>query len=221
LGKGVGIKKKGEKMCFLKTKIGDTEMIIKKGEKEENDYVILFDGKKFSDKDLFKDMSEFEREEWNIFFQELNNNKYININEEKVETNFSLTLNEKKREEIEDLIKNIEEKGINNKLKKILVGTILRSDIDNINYPPPKLNGAKRHIVQIYGLYGYLYNDERFKYKKLSERIEKELEKAENFDIKREKIVNIISSIGYPNNKYKINTEDFFNYYKEIIQNKE
>jgi len=195
-------------MCFLKETIGDVEIVINEGSKRENDYVILFDGNQFTDKELFAEMSVWNSEKWKTFWEELENNKYINISNNEVTCNFPLSLNEEKKQEILELINDILQKEVAEDLKKILIGVILRCDIDNINYPLPRFNGAIRHIVQILWLYGYIHNIDELKY---DEKLSELNDKTPN------EIVRAIYEIGYPRNSYEISKEDFRNFYQNLV----
>ena len=94
-------------------------------------------------------------------------------------------------------------KNINKTIQELLFISILRCNIDNICYPPNKgFNGCVRTFIQVLLTvsYKFRWNDYKFH------------NKVRNIPI-------YVSDIGYPNNQYKISTNEFKKLYNKFYIN--
>lgn len=171
--------------------IGQRHLEFRQGEKNIGDYVIWWDGQtQFSDKELFSELYNHATFECaKVLIKHFICCDAVSFNDNCVKTNIN---------NVNDIIEFVNQTKLPYILKFCLASIIFRCDIDNINYNCPKYNGCVRHFMQILMLFGYKFNISKCKMDKL-------FIKQFEFD----KIPEIISSIGYPNNERKISTNDF------------
>lgn len=101
--------------------------------------------------------------------------------------------------------------SLTDELKLCLASMIFRCDIDNINYECPRLNGCVRHFIQVLMLFGYKFNILEWKMQKLNNYLlSKNIQQINN-------IPKLISDIGFPNNNYGINKNDFSSMYQKVL----
>ena len=175
---------------------GNFNVFFKKGEKEIKDYVILWDDIQFTDKTLFENLVKI-LPTWDVaknFLKQLLNFEGIMIKDDRFLINN------------EDRIYNYVSKlSINHEQKRAIFSILHRCNIDNINYPPSRFNGAIRHIVQIIILFGFVFNKEDI--------IPKKLKRINGNPIE------IVYNIGHPNNPHSLDKEEFNQIYQELVKN--
>lgn len=175
-----------------------------KGKKSAGDYLIYWnDNHQFDDYALFSTLFE------NIIYPQCAYDfvrhfcaatPFISFDTQCVKTNIL---------DVGDVINFVNNLLLTDELKLCLASMIFRCDIDNINYECPKLNGCVRHFIQILMLFGYKFNISQWRMQKLNN----------YFNLNNKQIDNIpqlISNIGYPNNKYGIEKDDFKRMYQII-----
>ncbi len=181
-------------------------MAFGQGNKCERDYIIMWNGET-----QFSDISFFNLLNNNItcyrcafnFVKHFINNPFVVLEKECVKTNIM---------DVQNVIDYINQTLLPNDLKLCLASMIFRCDIDNINYECPRLNGCVRHFLQVLMLFGYKFNLSNWQMPKLNLCIQANNTLLDN-------IPNLVSHIGYPNNSYKIYTDDFKSTYKYILPN--
>jgi hypothetical protein len=192
--------KQGFKEQYLIDNTLNITLLQPENRKRENDYIIHWEnGHQFTDKHLFELLlSNIENEQKaREFIDYFTNSEFITLNKKCINTN----INPKK-----EVIDYVEELSLSSYLKLALASIIFRCDIDNINYNCPPYNGCIRHYIQILLLFGYKFDIAKWK-----------LDKIKN--INEHNIAKIISDIGYPSNRYKINNNDFKNLYIRLYGN--
>lgn len=174
---------------------------LEQGEKDKDDYVLKYSGiTKFSDKLHFeKILSNFDSfKSFSDFIQAILNSKFLKFHSGYIASPMEGLKNTTK---IDELHKEITELEFNDIQKMLIFASILRIDIDNISYNPPKFNGGLRHFIQLILLGGLHFNHKDYTSKL-------------GFNLKSEgSLSKFISDIGFPKNSYGISTQDFRNYY--------
>ncbi len=130
---------------------GSDKIVISKGAKATRDYLVFHNGNQITDKSLFEHilLNTSNEKEAKMFIGLFAKCICINFKKDRIETNLSPL----ERKKIYDYCINSK---LNSELQKFLFITILRCDIDNINYPPPK-NGCIRIFVQVLLLFSYKF----------------------------------------------------------------
>lgn len=182
----------------------DCWLSLEKGTKTENDYIIKYSGiTQFSDKLHFeKILSNFNSlESFLNFIQAILDSKFLNFYPTYID---SPMMGLEGTSKIDELHKEIMSLNFSDLQKMLIFSSILRIDIDNISYNPPKLNGGLRHFIQLV-LLGGLY----FSYKDYTSEL--------GFNSKFEgTLTKFVSDIGFPKNSYGISTQNFRNYYTKF-----
>lgn len=113
--------------------------------------------------------------------------------------------------DVEEVINLVNSSLLTDNLKLCLASMIFRCDIDNINYECPRLNGCVRHFIQVLMLFGYKFNILEWKMQKLNNYLlSKNIQQINN-------IPKLISDIGFPNNNYGIDKNDFSSMYQKVL----
>ena len=185
-----------------KYSFGTKYLTLSQGSKNQTDYIIKWNGtQQFTDKDLFDLFSNMfkNKEEAVEFIKNIKKVPHVSFTNNCIETNFT----KEKREQIYNYIDNIDK---SEDYKLALFSVILRCDIDNNSYNCPRFNGCIRHFMQIILFLGYYFNIDEFK-------------NIYNKKLPVDNIAKTISDIGYPGNKYGINSEHWKEMYKNFINN--
>ena len=127
--------------------------------------------------------------------------QFVSFDEQCIKTNIS---------NVDNVIKFVNNLLLTDELKLCLASIIFRCDIDNINYECPKLNGCVRHFIQILMVFGYKFNISQWQMPKLNNY-------SSSNNIQIADIPKLISDIGFPNNTYKINKNDFSSMYQKVL----
>ena len=180
-------------------------MTFNKGHKCPQDYLIYWNGSQQFDDDmlfsaLFNNIA-CSQCAYNFIKHFYCATQFITFNERCIKTNI---LN------VGDVIGFVNNLLLADELKLCLASMIFRCDIDNINYECPRLNGCVRHFVQILMVFGYKFDISQWQMPKLNNYLSSNHMSIEN-------IPKLISSIGFPRNKYEINTNDFRDMYQTIL----
>lgn len=179
----------------------DCWVSLEKGNKAKNDYIIKYSGiTQFSDKLHFeKILSNFNSlEKFFKFIKAILDSKFLNFYPDYIASPMS-GLKDKIR--IRELHQEIMELNFTDLQKMLIFSSILRIDIDNISYTPPRLNGGVRHFIQLILLGGLHFNHEYYTSKL-------------GFNLKyKNPLDKFVSDIGFPGNSYRISTQNFKNYY--------
>ena len=127
---------------------GNFNVFFKKGKKEIEDYIIFWDGAQFTDKTLFKNLVDIlpTWESAKNFFKLLLNFEGIIVK------NDGFLISNKNK-----IYSYVSKLNISQEQQRAVFSILHRCNIDNINYPPPRFNGAVRHIVQIIILFGFVF----------------------------------------------------------------
>lgn len=129
----------------INRKFNGFEISFGKGGKEKGDYLIYVNKKQIKDKATF----------WLFCTEIISEKDAIKF------LNFLWEIGEIEKQEDEELVfNNINVGAFNDKVKTFLYVVWHRLIIDDINYPPPKLNGRKRLLGQIYILLAKKFNFE-------------------------------------------------------------
>ncbi|MDD5431655.1 MAG: hypothetical protein PHO70_01535 [Candidatus Omnitrophica bacterium] len=188
------------KIIFDKAYIfGKNKLIFKKGSKAENDYLIWHNKVQITDLFLFNEL--FKRisleQEAKDFLDLFCGYRNIKFNNDSIICNPSPL-------DVDDLYKYCVGSKLNTEQQELLFVCILRCDIDNICYPPPKLNGCIRIFVQVLLLFTY-------KFKWIMYYLEDKV--AEDLDV-------FVYKIGFPRNRYDVDKTTFLAIYRKYIENK-
>lgn len=175
-------------------KFGDSIVSIIKGSKNQGDYCLLWDGHQFKDIDLFKELKKIytSLDKFAALFDYLRGFEGLRLEEDAVKIN-----------KLNNLYEYVLKLPIDNEEQMIIFSIIHRCNIDNLNYPPPRFNGAIRHISQIFILFGLI-----FKIKLLIP--------AKLLSEEKDPVL-IANEIGFPNNSYGFTKEDFKEIYTKGI----
>jgi hypothetical protein len=193
--------------------IGESKLrlLIKIGGKFGNrDCQIYWDtwSNKVPDKKLFKcilDNIHTKNDALN-FIDLFNKFEAISFREDRIYSNINIH----NSTDIQKVVDYVNKLGISDELKRCLASMILRCYVDNNAYKHP-LNGCIRHYIQVLLLLGYKFDIKSWKMDKLNKYI------TSNIAQNNEKLSKLISDIGYPNNKYNIETHDFKDKYRELF----
>lgn len=181
-------------------------MTFKQGEKKPNDYTISWNGN-----EQFLDINLFDKLYNNIlcyrcafnFIRHFVCNDFIRLEQVCIRSSVA---------DVQDVINFVNKTLLPDDLKLCLASMIFRCDIDNINYECPKLNGCIRHFLQVLMLFGYKFSLSNWQMLKLNNYLQFNNMPPLN-------IPQLISDIGYPNNQYQIDTQDFKDMYQVILPN--
>jgi hypothetical protein len=175
---------------------------FKKGAKHANDYLIYHNETQIPDSTLFNWLFDeiASEEKAKKFLKAIRACPDICLKNEGVITNPS-PLN---KDEIYKYVSGLN--SLSPKLRELLFVAILRCDIDNICYPPPRLNGCIRLFIQILLLFAYKYNWSKY------------------FVLSTDKIKTTIPQYvfdaGFPNKKVTITKEKFKEIYINYLNNR-
>ena len=193
--------------------IGESKLklIIKPGGKHGKKDCRLFwdtDENSFCDKVLFKCILDNinEKEGALKFIKLFKEFEYISFKNNKINNDINIY----DPSDIQKMVDYVNNSQINDELKRCLASMILRCYVDNNAYSRPYQNGCIRHYIQVLLLLGYKFNIEGWKMDKLNKYI------TPNIAQDNERLSEVISEIGYPNNRYNIGTNDFREKYKEL-----
>lgn len=129
--------------CF-----GTEKLIISKGYKSNNDYILNYLGNQFTDKEHFEKILE-NFNNINLFKSFINiikNNIFLFFDNTKIASPCLGLTNTSKIDALYNFIKNLNFSDIQ---KMLIFISILRIDIDNICYSSSTANGGKRHFIQL------------------------------------------------------------------------
>jgi len=182
----------------------DNIVRLDKGTLSTNDYVIYHNEVKFTDQFLFRSIiAQISSEELAIDFIRC----CINYSEIQLD-NDALLIN-KSPLDVSNVYEYCTALDLPPEIQKLLFLWILRCDIDNINFPPPKFNGGIRIFTQVLILLAY-----KFKWNEYY--IEEYY--IESVDILKD-LPKSIYLIGHPNNKYSLSKSAFKEIYSKFLKN--
>lgn len=181
-------------------KFGSNIVTFKKGTKHANDYLIYHNDVQIPDLSLFDWIAEATTTEAEavLFLKAFTGCKNISFKKEAILT----TPSPLDKDAVYDYSIKID--SINERLRELLFVSILRCDIDNICYSPPKYNGGIRIFTQILLLYAYTFKWQQHL-------------KIHPVKIKTP-IPKFIFDIGFPSNIYGVTKNTFKNIYKAYVQ---
>lgn len=178
-----------------------TENIItlKVGKKAAADYLIFHNGVQITDKDFFEMLyaASCTEEDARLLLRAFIEAKSIKLQADAVQTIPSPLI-------ADDVYAYcVSQSRLTTVLQELLFVALLRCDIDNICYPPPRLNGCIRLFVQMVTLFALKYNWQGYSLIPLNQ-------------VKETNHAMVTFDIGFPDNKYGIATADFKTMYSKI-----
>lgn len=180
-------------------------LVFSKGNKCPQDYLIYWNGnQQFYDNTLFSALFDnvvCPQCAYNFVKHFCYATQFISFDEQCIKTNIF---------NVDDVINFVNSLLLTDELKLCLASMIFRCDIDNINYECPRFNGCIRHFVQILMIFGYKFNISQWQMPKLNNYL-----RLNNISIMD--IPALIADIGYPKNRYGIDTNDFRGMYQTIL----
>jgi len=121
----------------------------------------------------------------------------------KIELNYDSIICHPSPVDVDDLYSYCKEVKLKLEQQELLFICVLRCDIDNICYPPPRLNGCIRIFIQVLLLFAYKYEWDTYY-----------LKAKVNTDL-----CDFINKIGFPKNPYGVDVATFAGIYKKYLEN--
>lgn len=183
----------------MEFRFGVNIISFKKGNKHADDYLIFHNNEQIPDLKLFQWLLQnaHSEKEAKLFILAFIDAKQIQLNADAVVTEPSPL-------DKEDVYQYCTSQNqLSEILRELLFVSLLRCDIDNICYPPPKLNGCIRLLAQIIALFALKYGW-------------KEYTLVPHQSLKEDNYAQLIFDIGFPKNAYQIGKEGFKKLYAKF-----